>query len=117
MSESDASFAEQRAQPRVEVVIPVELDVEPGGVTTTGSVINVSRGGLLTSVQHQIKVGARCAVRFPISEGRLSGVKAATVVRCQADESRHLVALQFDSPLPAAPGSESLSPAKFPRSS
>ena len=112
--ESVASFVKQRAYPRVEVVIPVELDVEPGGVTTTGSVINLSRAGLLTSVQHQIKVGQHCAVRFPMSEGRLSGVRAATVVRSQSDESRYLVALQFGSPLSAASGSESLFPAKFP---
>ena len=117
MPESVASFVNQRACPRVEVVIPVELDVEPCGVTTTGSVINASRSGLLTSVQHQIKVGVHCAVRFPNSEGTYSGAKAATVVRLQADEPGYLVAVQFDSLLPAAPGSESLFPAEFPRSS
>ena len=108
------SDAEQRAYPRVEVVVPVELDVEPGGVTTSGNVVNVSRGGLLVRVQDQIEVGARCAVRFPISEGEYSRVRAAKVIRSQADESGYLVALLFDSPLPAAPGAESLFPAKFP---
>ena len=117
MSESHASSLDQRAHPRVEVVIPVEVDVQPYGVTTTGSVINLSRGGVLASVQHQIKVGQRCAVRFPISEGRDPGVRAATVVRSQADEHGYLVALQFAVPLPAAPGSEPLFPATFPRSS
>ncbi len=61
MSESVASFVEQRAYPRVEVVVPVELDVEPGGLTTSGNVVNLSPGGLLTRVQHQIKVGEHCA--------------------------------------------------------
>ncbi len=116
MSEPSRSYEEQRTYPRVEVVIPVELDVEPDGVTTTGSVINLSRGGVLVSVQHQIKVGEHCSVRLPISEGRYSGVRSATVVRSQIDESMYHVALQFDSPMPAAPGSESLFPAKVPRS-
>ena len=109
LSEPVASIAGRRAYPRVEVVIPVELDVEPGGVTTTGSVIDLSRGGLLAMVQHQIKVSERCVVRFPIGEGRYSGVRSATVVRSQAAESSYLVALQFDSPMPAAAGAESLS--------
>ena len=116
VTEPVASFAEQRGYPRVEVVVPVELDVEPAGVTTTGSVINLSRGGLLTSVQHEITAGKHCTVRFPVSEGRNFSMRAATVVRSQAAERGYLVALQFDSPLPGAPGAESLFPAKFPGS-
>ena len=114
MSESVAQFAEQRAYPRVEVVVPVELDLESGGVTTTGSAINLSRGGLLVNVHHQMKAGDHCTARFPISKGRYSAVKSATVVRSQDDKWWYLVALQFDSPLPAARGAESLFPAKFP---
>lgn len=101
--ESAAAYAEQRAHPRVEVVIPVELHVEPDGVTTTGSVLNLSRGGVLVSVQHQVKADENCTVRFPISEGRYSGVRLATVVRSQIEETRYHVALKFDSPMPAAP--------------
>jgi len=106
---------EERAYPRVEVVVPVEIDVEPGGITTSGNVVNLSRSGLLASVHHRISVGQHCVVRFLISEDRYS-TRSTTVVRSDGDESRYLVSLQFDSPLPAAaPGSESLFPAKFPR--
>ena len=107
---------EERAYPRVEVVVPVEIEVEPGSVTTSGNVVNLSRSGLLASVQHRISVGQHCVVRFRISEGRYS-TRSTTVVRSEADESRYLVSLQFDSPLPVgAAGLESLFPAKFPRS-
>ncbi len=116
VSESVESFAERRAHPRVEVAIPVELDVEPGKEPTAGTVVNLSRGGLLVSVHHQMKVGEHCTARFPTSKGKYSALRSATVVRSQADESRCLVALQFHSSLPAAPGAESLFPAKFPGS-
>ncbi len=106
MSESVPPFAEQRAYPRFEVAIPVELDVESAGVVTTGSVVNLGRGGLLASVGDEIEVGARCAVRFPISGGRYSGARPAVVVRSQTHESSYLVAIQFDSPLPEPSRSE-----------
>ncbi len=114
VSESVPPFAEQRQYPRFEVAIPIALDVESGGVATTGTVVNLGRGGLLARVQDLIDVGARCAVRFPISGGRYSGVRPAVVVRSHSHESSYLVALQFDSPLPEPSGSESPSlPSEF----
>lgn len=104
-----SSREEQRAHPRFEVVVPATLVVEAGGSTITGSARNLSRGGLLVSVPQHIEVGEHCAVdldtrflrhRFPLSWSGDSGARSATVVRSQADQSRYLVALQFDSLLP-----------------
>ena len=107
VSESVASSVEQRAYPRIEVVVSVELDVELAGVTTRGNVVNLSRSGLLARVQHRVSVGQHCVIRFPISEH--DEVRAGTVVRSQADESSYLLALQFDSPLLEPAGSKPLS--------
>ena len=105
-------MGEQRAYPRFEVVVPAELVLEADGATITGSARNLSRGGVLVSVPRPIDVGEHCAVeldarflrsRLPLSWSADSGVTSATVVRSQADQSRYLVALQFDSPLPAPP--------------
>jgi hypothetical protein len=106
---NSSSFREHRAYPRFEVVIPTELVVEAGGATITGSARNLSRGGMLVSVPQHINVGEHCAVdldarflrgRFPVTWSEGSGLRSATVVRSQADQSRYLVALQFASPLP-----------------
>ncbi len=94
---------EERAYPRVEVVVPVEIEVEPGGITTSGNVVNLSRSGLLACVQHRIRIGRHCVVRFPTSEDMKRRLRSATVVRSQADESRFLVALCLDA-LPSASG-------------
>jgi len=105
-----SSIAEQRAYPRFEVVIPTELVIEADGATVAGSARNLSRGGLLVSVPQVIGVGESCAVgldarflrgRLPLTWGGDSVVRSATVVRSKPDDSRYLVALQFDSPIPA----------------
>ncbi|MCZ6805805.1 MAG: PilZ domain-containing protein [Deltaproteobacteria bacterium] len=102
-------IAEQRAYPRFEVVVPAELAVE-GGDVIAGSARNLSRGGLLVSVPQPLEVGEHCAVdldalflrgRLPLDWSGDSGARSATVVRSQVDQSRYLVALQFDSPVPA----------------
>ena len=97
---------EQRGYPRVEVEVPVEVDVEPDGITTSGNVVNLSRSGLLACVQHRLSVGQRCAVRFPFED---SGgfVRWGMVVRSQTNGTRFLVALRLEALMGSSFGSQS----------
>jgi hypothetical protein len=92
---------DRRAHPRVDVEIPVEIDVGVYGVTTTGNTVNLSRGGVLATLGHFIEVGERCTVRFPRAGCQSDCVKSAIVVRSQNLGAVNLVALQFKEALPS----------------
>jgi hypothetical protein len=92
---------DRRAHPRVDVEIPVEIDVGVYGVTTTGNTVNLSRGGVLATLGHFIEVGERCTVRFPGAGPRTDFVIPATVVRAQQLGAVNLIALQFTEALPS----------------
>jgi c-di-GMP-binding flagellar brake protein YcgR len=87
---------ERRVHPRVEVTLPVELDVETYGPTTTGRTVDLSRGGVLVIVNQLVGVGAHCTIRFPNAGANAQEIKAGTVVRSGPAEGGFLVALQFD---------------------
>lgn len=95
---------ERRVHPRLEVVVPVEIDVGVYGVTTVGQSVNLSRGGVLACVADAIEVGERCTVRFPKPGFRSDSIMSGTVVRAQRIDDGNLIALQFDHELPTAPG-------------
>ena len=89
---------ERRVHSRVQVTLPVELDVGLYGPTIAGSTVDLSRGGVLMIVNQQVDVGAHCTVRFPKAEANSPEIKSGTVVRSGPGESGFLVALQFDNP-------------------
>ncbi len=87
---------ERRVHPRVQVALPVELDVDDYGPTAKGSTVDLSRGGVLMTVDLHVEVGARCTVRFPMAGVDGPEVKSGRVVRSGPVGSGFLVALQFD---------------------
>jgi hypothetical protein len=95
---------ERRVHPRLEVVVPVEIDVGVYGVTTAGVTVNLSRGGVLANVADAIEVGEHCTVRFPKPGSRSDSIKSGTIVRAEKLGNGNLIALQFDAELPTAPG-------------
>lgn len=97
-------WSDRRAHPRLEVIVPIEIDVGLYGVTSVGSTVNLSRGGVLANVDHPIEVGEQCTIRFPKPSSRLDSVMVGRVVRSRSTAAGNLVALQFDRALPSAPG-------------
>lgn len=95
---------ERRAQRRVVVSLPVEIDVAARGLPTRGTTVNLSRGGALVAAREPFEVGDRCVVRFPMAGPGLVSAVTATVVRVERLVDGNLVGLEFDDELPASPG-------------
>lgn len=85
------------------VSLPVDINVGARGLPTRGTTVNLSRGGALVSIHNPVEVGERCTVQFPMARPGLVSAVMATVNRVEGVADGHLVALQFDDELPAAP--------------
>ncbi len=92
-------LVQRRAHPRYEYHYRVLLEVEQGSGPTMGTTRNVSRGGMLLSMdQSIITSGTRCLARFRGASGRVSPESTwATVRRAEPRrETNNPVALEFD---------------------
>jgi hypothetical protein len=102
--EQSRAGTERRAHPRTAVSIPVEVSVSARGVAIAGTTVNLGRGGALVCVRAPIVVGEHCTVHFRMAGPGLVSVVSATAIRSDRIADGHLVALEFDDKLPAAPG-------------
>ncbi len=98
---------ERRAYPRVDVAFDLRLDVTirtPGSKPATGTTVNVSRGGILATVDRRVSLRSRCVIQFEGAEAkiRISPTEVRGVVlRMTPHKSGFLIAIMFDTPLDA----------------
>jgi hypothetical protein len=99
-----AEEPERRAYPRIAITVPVEIDMGASGLPARGTTVNLSRSSALVSVRGRMEIGERCTIHFLMAGPGLVSAVAATVTRVMMIADGHLVALEFDDELPAAPG-------------
>ena len=96
---------ERRSYPRVDVAFSLRIKVEveaAGSKAALGTTVNVSRGGILATVDRRLSIRSHCRIRFHgaeaekwISQTEVYGV----VLRVKPRRHDFLVALMFDEPL------------------
>lgn len=101
------SDGDRRDHPRRPAQVSVILEVELHGYDDgdhrfrcDGRTVNVSRGGLLACVDHEIRPGTRCLAHFPSATGQLGRTMIYGVVHRSRDLSGEFeIAVTFDNPL------------------
>ena len=98
------SRAEKRKYPRVEVAFPIRVAVEVGvggSIPAQGETANISRGGILATVNRRVSLASLCKISFVGDvTGRIDPPEATGIVRrlVQRDHD-FLIGVEFDLPL------------------
>jgi hypothetical protein len=98
---------DRRQHPRSEAALPIVLRVELHGFDASstrfesvGRTRNLSHGGLLALVEHEVDPGGRLLAHFPDATGTLGRtIIFGTVGRCVRVGDHWEVAMVFDTPL------------------
>ena len=101
-AEKVPSEIERRAHPRFSVDLPVELVVTGRtAAAMQGRIINVSRSGVLVSVEQRVHRGARCLLRFVGKTGQrlMAEIAFGRVRRAVHGDRGVLLGIELDTPL------------------
>ncbi len=98
---------DKRSHERVNVAYQIDLEAglmirgqEVMKLTLVGTTIDISLGGMLIRVDHDVIPGARCDVRFPDAKGRIEPNETwGRIRRSRAAGKNFELAVQFDTPL------------------
>jgi len=94
---------ERRAHPRVSASFRLTLAVEVGlggSQTAHGVTVNISRGGIMASVDRRLPLRARCRIHFPDAAHRIRPTETGgEVLRISRQGKGFLVGIKFDEPL------------------
>ena len=91
----------QRAYSRFKVEVPIELE-SASGTTVKGHMVNLSRAGVLASVDRPMRIGEACWVRFPKGGDDVPTSRAGRITRSWRghEEFAYMVAVKFDEVMP-----------------
>ena len=96
---------ERRAHPRVDLAFDLRINIAIGAAGSKpaiGSTVNVSRGGLLATVNRRVPLLSHCVIQFEGAEAkkRISPTEVhGVVLRVTPRKNEFLVAIMFDAPL------------------
>jgi hypothetical protein len=105
MSYLAAAMSERRRAPRLELIVPVQIDA-PEKKNRVGMACNASATGMLIGTQSRFQVGQWVELSFkPTLEAAWTRVRAR-IVRIEIDEARELfrrlIAVEFERPISVA---------------
>jgi len=86
----------QRADPRVQMLLPVEIDLGTYGATLVGQTVDLSRGGIRVIVEQKVRVGTNCVVRIP--QAAHTEAQDGTIIRVEPHDEGFSVAIEFKMP-------------------
>lgn len=93
---------EMRAEPRVEVIIPIEMQIMievPGAGKISGASENVSCGGMLARLNGPVQPDTRCQIHFLGSEDVTPRRVFGRVIRIAKSRFGYSVAFRFERPV------------------
>ena len=97
------SGRERRKHPRIEAAFALRLAIEvgvSGSTAAVGTTVNISRGGVLATVDQLLPLRARCSISFVGTGSRVQPTEMkGTVVRVTRRTSGCVVGIAFDQPL------------------
>ena len=95
----------RRSFPRVDAAFNLRLNVEVGAAGSkpaVGKTVNVSRGGILATVDRRVSIRSHCRIQFDGAEAedRINPREVyGVVIRVTPRRNDFLVAIMFDEPL------------------